>query len=59
MGYSADQLVTELDAQPGGTVSLLPDIRHLIGDVAKEPVRVRIRRQGLGGPNVIRELLKS
>jgi hypothetical protein len=59
MGYSADQLLTELDAQPGGTASLLPDIRHLIGDVAKEPVRVRIRRQGLGGPNVIRELLKS
>jgi hypothetical protein len=59
MGYSSNRLAAELDAQPAGTTALLPDVLRLVEDVVKEPVRVRIRRQGLGGPNVIRELLKS
>jgi hypothetical protein len=58
MGYDIDGLMQELDSQPSATASLAPDLRRLIIDVAKEPVRVRIRRNGIGGPNVIRELLK-
>jgi hypothetical protein len=58
MGYSGDEILRELEAHPTTTASLLPDLGRLIGDVAKEPIRVRLRRQGLGGPNVIRELLK-
>jgi hypothetical protein len=59
MGYSASRLVAELDAQPINLAGLLPDLRSLVEDVAKEPARVRIRKQGLGGPNVIRELLRG
>jgi Sulfotransferase family len=58
MGYDGDELLRELDAQPTTLTSFIPDLGRLVVDVAKEPVRVRLRRQGLGGPNVIRELMK-
>jgi hypothetical protein len=35
------------------------DVLRLLIDVAKEPLRVRVRRQGLSGPNTIRELLAA
>lgn len=58
MGYDGTALRREIDALPRSTDSLLPDVGRLLLDVAKEPIRVRVRRQGLGGPNVIRELLR-
>jgi hypothetical protein len=59
MGYDGDRLIEELDSQPMSMNSLIPDLGRAIVDVAKEPIRVRIRHQGLGGPNVIRELLMA
>lgn len=59
MGYDGETLRRELDALPSTTKSLLPDVGRLIVDVAKEPIRVRLRRQGLGGPNAIRALLDA
>lgn len=57
MGYDGDTLRGELDALPVGTKALLGDAGRMIRDIAREPVRVRIRRHGIGGPNVIRQLL--
>ncbi len=59
MGYDAKQIVRELDSQPTSANCLVADLGRLIGDVAKEPIRVRMRRRGIGGPNVLRELLKA
>jgi len=59
MGYDGKQLRAELDALPRDTASLGKDLVRTIGDFAREPVRVRTRRQGLGGPNVIRSLLAA
>lgn len=59
MGYDGDRIVRELDSQPTSFSCLLPDLGRLIGDIAKEPVRVQVRSRGIGGPNVIRELLKA
>jgi hypothetical protein len=59
MGYDLDEIIGELDSQPTTRASLAPDLRRLVLDVAKEPVRVRIRDQGIGGPNMIRELLRT
>jgi Sulfotransferase family len=59
MGYDASGLLEELDSQPASARSLGLDLRRLLLDVAKEPVRVRIRGGGIGGPNVIRELLAA
>ncbi len=59
MGYDLAQILAELDAQPTTLKSLAPDIGRLALDVAKEPVRVRLRGQGIGGPNLMRELLSA
>lgn len=59
MGYESEQIMRELDSQPTSVASLVPDLGQLLLDVVKEPVRMRIRRQGIGGPNVIRELLSA
>lgn len=59
MGYDADELIEQLDSQPLSTSLLLEDLRSLVGDVAREPLRVRMRRRGVGGPNPIRELLRA
>jgi len=59
MGYELGELTAELDRLPATRDSLLPDVGGLLLDLVKEPVRVRIRRRGAGGPNVIRELLAS
>ncbi len=59
MGYDGEALIDQLDALPLGTSLLLEDLGSLIGDIAREPVRVRMRRRGIGGPNVIRELLRA
>lgn len=59
MGYDGDQLMQELDSQPTSTRCLASDIGRLITGVAREPVRVQIRRRGIGGPNVFRELLRA
>lgn len=59
MGYDLEQIMGELDSQPTTLASFAPDLGRLVLDVAKEPVRVRIRDQGIGGPNVIRELLRA
>jgi hypothetical protein len=56
MGYDGDALREQLDALPIGTDELLGDVGRMLRDVAREPVRVRIRRHGLRGPNVIRQL---
>jgi hypothetical protein len=53
MGYSLEQLLGELDAQPVGTVSLVRDIGNAAADLVKEPLRPR-----LGGPSLIRALLR-
>jgi hypothetical protein len=57
MGYSLDQLLRDLDAQPTGTASLVSDLGRATLDLAKEPLRPQVQRSGLGGPNVIRALL--
>jgi hypothetical protein len=57
MGYELSQLTREVDALPLTARSLLGDAGGLALDLAKEPVRVRIRRRGKGGPNAVRALL--
>jgi hypothetical protein len=59
MGYDGNQLIRELDSQPAATVSLIPDMRRMLNDLAREPWRVQMRRRGVGGPNVVRKLLKA
>jgi hypothetical protein len=59
MGYDYRQLMQELDRQPPSTKALLPDLRRMVEDTAKETVRVRVRSPTIGGPNVIRELLRA
>lgn len=59
MGYDLAEIIDELASQPTTLESVAPDLRRLALDVVKEPVRVRIREQGIGGPNVIRELLRA
>jgi Sulfotransferase family len=59
MGYDGDALIDELDSQPRRTASMLPDVANLVNDLVREPVRVRIRRQGAGGPNPIRHLFHT
>jgi hypothetical protein len=59
MGYDLDELLCELHSQPAGTHELVSDVGRLIGDVVREPVRCRIRRRSVGGPNVLRELIGS
>ena len=51
------ELIAELESEPARAAHLLADLGRLAIDLGKEPVRVRVGRQGLGGPNVIRELL--
>ncbi|MGA2928732.1 MAG: sulfotransferase [Solirubrobacteraceae bacterium] len=57
MGYDLEQLLGQLDAQPAGMQSLLGDFLRLVDDVAREPVRARNRRHGIGGPGALRALL--
>jgi Sulfotransferase family len=59
MGFDARQLARELDARPFTVDSLMADAKILAGDVLKEPVRVRMRRNGLGGASAIGELLRA
>jgi Sulfotransferase family len=59
MGYERAEIVGELDALPTSVDRLLPDLGRLVGDIAKEPFRRQLRRNGLGGPNVLGELLKA
>jgi hypothetical protein len=59
MGYDGAQIVRELNSQPTSLNCLVPDLGRLIGDIAKEPFRMQGRRRGIGGPNVLHELLKA
>jgi Sulfotransferase family len=59
MGYDGKQIIGDLNAQPTSTSCLIPDLGRLLTDVAKEPIRIKVRRNGIGGPNVIRELIKT
>jgi hypothetical protein len=59
MGYDGRQILRELDAQAISTKHLIGDLGRMISDVAKEPIRIQVRRRGIGGPNVLRELLKA
>jgi hypothetical protein len=59
MGYDGGQITRELDSRPVSMDCLIGDLGRLVGDVAREPVRIRIRRRGIAGPNVLRELLKA
>jgi hypothetical protein len=59
MGYDEADLQAELRALPAGYEHLLHDLGHAIKDLAKEPVRVRTRHPRVGGPSVIRELLRA
>lgn len=60
MGYDGDRLVEELRSQPFSTDALVGDVGRLINDVAREPIRARNRRNGIGGPgSVLTELLRA
>lgn len=59
MGYEERKLTSELSSLPSSTASLLPDAGRLFMDIAKEPVRMQLRRRGLKGPSVLHELLKA
>jgi Sulfotransferase family len=59
MGYNGEQILQELNSQLTSADCLIPDIGSLVSDIAKEPIRIRMRRDGIGGPNVLRELLKA
>lgn len=59
MGYDGERIIRELSSQPTSINNLVPDLGRLISDIAKEPIRTQIRRRGIGGPNVLRELLKA
>jgi Sulfotransferase family len=59
MGYDEAELQTELSALPGSHEHLLGDLGQALKDLAKEPVRVRTRHPRVGGPGVIRELLRA
>jgi hypothetical protein len=59
MGYDGRQLMAELEASPTSTEFLLSDLGRLVKDAATEPLRVRTRNAWIGGPNVIRELLRA
>ncbi len=59
MGYDGAELLEQINRQPTTMASFVPDLGRLIDDVAREPWRARIRRGGIGGPNVLHELLKA
>jgi Sulfotransferase family len=59
MGYDARQILADLDAQPTRNDCVIGDLGRLLGDLAREPVRVQMRRRGIAGPNVLRELLEA
>ncbi len=59
MGYDGEVLRKELDELPVNADGLLGDAGRMLRDLAREPVRVRIRRHGLAGPNVIRQLSRK
>lgn len=59
MGYDRQALMAALEAEPVSMSSLTSDIGRLLKDVAKEPLRIRMRGSALDGPNVIRELLRA
>lgn len=59
MGYDQRRLIAELDSHPASGASLLPDLASLVNDLAREPVRARMRRDGVGGRSVISELIRA
>jgi hypothetical protein len=59
MGYDLDELLEDLERLPTTTAALGPDLAQLANDVVREPWRLRMRRRGVGGPNALRELLRS
>jgi Sulfotransferase family len=59
MGYDGEQILRELNSQPMSASHLMPDLGQLARDLIREPIRIQIRRRGIGGPNVLRELLKA
>lgn len=59
MGYDGERIIRDLNSQPTSISGLMPDFGRLLGDIVKEPIRIQIRRRGIGGPNVLRELLKA
>lgn len=59
MGYDGEQIIRELNSQPTSLNCLIPDLGRLVRDIVKEPIHIQGRRRGIGGPNVLRELLKS
>jgi hypothetical protein len=58
MGYDEDELLHDLALQPLSMDSMGSDIGRLVSDVVREPARIRIRRHGVGGPNVLRALIQ-
>jgi hypothetical protein len=59
MGYDLERIIRDLNSQPTSSHCLIPDIGRLLSDLAKEPIRAQLRRRGVGGPNVLRELLNA
>ncbi|HWX46070.1 MAG TPA: sulfotransferase [Solirubrobacteraceae bacterium] len=59
MGYDGEQLIRELSSGGPAMRSLVSDLGWLVSDIAREPLRVGMRRYGIGGPSVIGELLKA
>ena len=59
MGFDSRDLARDLGSQPTSFRSLIPDARILAGDLVKEPVRARVRRNGIGGASAIAELRRA
>ncbi len=57
MGYDQEQLIRQLRSQPITGASLASDLKALLADVLKEPVRARANRDGVAGINAIVALL--
>ncbi len=58
MGYDGAQLLGELRARPAGLASIGSDLKALLADVIKEPIRARVNRDTLGGTNAIAKLMR-
>jgi hypothetical protein len=58
MGYDYERLQRDLHDQPSRYASIGSDLKLLVGDLVKEPVRARVNRGRLAGPNAVAELLR-
>jgi hypothetical protein len=57
MGYDQSRLLQDLAALPVRTDGLVGDALRLMNAIAREPIRARNRRNGIGGPSALRSLV--